>query len=43
MVVVDVIPSEIAGWADVVLPESVYLERYDDLNASPFQRGICWE
>ena len=27
MVVVDVIPSEIAGWADVVLPESVYLER----------------
>ena len=41
MVVVDVIPSEIAGWADVVLPESVYLERYDDLNASPFQRRIC--
>ena len=34
MVVVDVIPSEIAGWADVVLPESVYLERYDDLNMS---------
>ena len=27
MVVVDVIPSEIAGWADVILPESVYLER----------------
>ena len=35
MVVVDVIPSEIAGWADVVLPESVYLERYDDLHMSP--------
>ncbi|MCK9209309.1 MAG: molybdopterin-dependent oxidoreductase [Ignavibacteriaceae bacterium] len=34
MVVVDVIPSEIAGWADVVLPESVYLERYDDLHMS---------
>jgi thiosulfate reductase/polysulfide reductase chain A len=32
MVVVDVIPSEIAGWADVVLPESIYLERYDDIN-----------
>lgn len=31
-VVVDVIPSEIAGWADVVLPESIYLERHDDLN-----------
>ena len=27
LVVVDVIPSEIAGWADVVLPESTYLER----------------
>ncbi|GAB4130369.1 MAG: molybdopterin-dependent oxidoreductase [Ignavibacteriales bacterium] len=35
LVVVDVIPSEIAGWADVVLPESVYLERYDDLHMSP--------
>ncbi len=32
VVVVDVIPSEIAGWADVVLPESVYLERYDELS-----------
>lgn len=40
MVVVDVIPSEITGWADVVLPESVYLERYDDLNTSPFREGF---
>jgi thiosulfate reductase / polysulfide reductase chain A len=40
MVVVDVVPSEIAGWADVVLPESVYLERYDDLNVSPFREGF---
>jgi len=37
MVVIDVIPSEIAGWADVVLPESVYLERYDDLNVEWFR------
>jgi thiosulfate reductase/polysulfide reductase chain A len=37
MVVVDVVPSEIAGWADVVLPESVYLERHDDLNTEPFR------
>jgi thiosulfate reductase/polysulfide reductase chain A len=37
MVVVDVIPSEIAGWADIVLPESVYLERYDDLNVEWFR------
>jgi thiosulfate reductase / polysulfide reductase chain A len=37
MVVIDVIPSEIAGWADVVLPESVYLERYDDMNVEWFK------
>jgi len=37
MVVVDVIPSEIAGWADIVLPESVYLERFDDLNVEWFR------
>jgi thiosulfate reductase/polysulfide reductase chain A len=37
MVVIDVIPSEIAGWADVVLPESVYLERHDDLNVEWFR------
>jgi len=38
MVVVDVIPSEIAGWADVVLPEAVYLERYDDLHVAWFRQ-----
>ncbi len=37
MVVVDVLPSEIAGWADVVLPEATYLERYDDLNVELFR------
>jgi thiosulfate reductase/polysulfide reductase chain A len=37
LVTVDVNPSEIAGWSDVVLPESTYLERYDDLNSSPFK------
>lgn len=31
LVVVDVVPSEIAGYADVVLPEAAYLERFDDL------------
>lgn len=40
MVVVDVIPSEIAGWADVVLPESTYLERYDELNNASFKKGF---
>lgn len=37
LVVVDVVPSEIAGWADVVLPESVYLERHDDMNVEWFR------
>ena len=37
MVVVDVVPSEITGWADVVLPESVYLERHDELNLNWFR------
>jgi thiosulfate reductase/polysulfide reductase chain A len=37
LVVIDVVPSEIAGWADVVLPEAVYLERYDDLNVELFR------
>ncbi len=31
VVVVDTLPMEITGWADVVLPECTYLERYDDL------------
>jgi thiosulfate reductase/polysulfide reductase chain A len=37
MVVVDTLPSGIAGWADVVLPETTYLERYDDLNVELFR------
>jgi len=37
LVVVDTIPSEIACWADVVLPESIYLERYEELHAEPFR------
>jgi len=40
MVVVDVVPSEIAGYADVVLPESIYLERYDDLNLPLFKESF---
>ena len=37
LVVVDVVGSEIAGWADVVLPETVYLERFDELNTPLFK------
>lgn len=35
LVAVDILPAEITGWADVVLPECTYLERYDDLRISP--------
>jgi thiosulfate reductase / polysulfide reductase chain A len=34
MVVVDTMPMEITGYADVVLPECTYLERYDDVRTS---------
>jgi thiosulfate reductase/polysulfide reductase chain A len=37
LVVVDVIGSEIAGWADIVLPEATYLERYDEINVETFR------
>ena len=35
IVVVDTMPMEITGYADVVLPECTYLERYDGLRSSP--------
>jgi thiosulfate reductase/polysulfide reductase chain A len=35
LVVVDTMPMEITGYADVVLPECTYLERYDDIRSSP--------
>jgi thiosulfate reductase/polysulfide reductase chain A len=31
LVVCDVLPTEITQWADVLLPEDTYLERWDDL------------
>ena len=34
-VVIDTMPAEITGYADVVLPECTYLERYDALRNSP--------
>ncbi len=38
MVVVDTMPMDITGWADVVLPECTYLERYDSLRHSPHRK-----
>ena len=31
LLAIDVLPAEITGWSDVVLPESTYLERWDDV------------
>lgn len=39
LVVVDTVPSEIAGYADVILPEVVFLERYDELLTGWGRRG----
>jgi thiosulfate reductase / polysulfide reductase chain A len=38
LVTVDTMPMEITGWADVVLPECTYLERYDMLRVSPHRK-----
>lgn len=38
LVAVDTMPMEITGWADVVLPECTYLERYDVLRAAPHRK-----
>lgn len=38
LVSIDTMPMEITGWADVVLPECTYLERYDMLRASPHRK-----
>lgn len=37
LVAIDVLPAEICGWADVVLPESTYLERSDGLFSPAYQ------
>jgi thiosulfate reductase/polysulfide reductase chain A len=37
MVAIDVLPMEITGWADIVLPESTYLERCDELHTPPYK------
>jgi thiosulfate reductase / polysulfide reductase chain A len=38
LVVIDTMPMEITGWADVILPECTYLERYDILRVSPHRK-----
>ena len=36
LVTVDVLPAEICGWSDIVLPEATYLERCDELHNPAF-------
>jgi thiosulfate reductase/polysulfide reductase chain A len=38
IVTIDVLPMEIVGWSDVVLPEATYLERWDDLNVPGYRQ-----
>jgi thiosulfate reductase / polysulfide reductase chain A len=37
LVSVDVMPAEICGWSDIVLPECTYLERCDELHAPQYR------
>lgn len=37
VVAIDVLPAEIVGYADVVLPECTYLERHDDIDAPAYR------
>jgi thiosulfate reductase/polysulfide reductase chain A len=37
IVAIDVLPMEITGWADIVLPESTYLERCDEVHTPPYK------
>ena len=38
IVSIDVLPAEICGWSDVVLPEATYLEREDDIAAPAYKQ-----
>ncbi|MEP2508865.1 MAG: molybdopterin-dependent oxidoreductase, partial [Reichenbachiella sp.] len=40
LVVIDTMPMEITGYADVVLPECTYLERYDAIRNSPHREPV---
>ncbi|MEZ4848845.1 MAG: molybdopterin-dependent oxidoreductase [Bacteroidia bacterium] len=40
LVVIDTMPMEITGYADVVLPECTYLERYDTVRDSPHREPV---
>jgi len=37
VVAIDVLPADIIAWADIVLPECTYMERYDNINVGKFK------
>ena len=39
LVVCDTVPGEMAGWADVILPDTTFLERHDELLTGFGRRG----
>lgn len=42
LLAIDTMPMEITGWADVILPECTYLERYDSIRTAPHRKpGIA--
>jgi thiosulfate reductase/polysulfide reductase chain A len=41
VVACDVLPAEITGWADVVLPESTYLERCDEIHIPAYKEPFA--
>lgn len=38
LVVIDTMPMEITGWADIIFPECTYLERYDMIRTGPHRQ-----
>lgn len=38
LVVIDTMPMEITGYADIILPEATYLERWDEIRVSPHRK-----
>ncbi|NOX87090.1 MAG: molybdopterin-dependent oxidoreductase [Chlorobi bacterium] len=40
LVVIDTMPMDITSYADIVLPECTYLERYDSLRTSPHREPV---
>ncbi len=41
LAVVETMPAEMTGFADVVLPDTTYLERYDALNNPPWREPFA--